>query len=63
MKTPMRRKALAQHYQIGLRTVDKVLNLMRKSGDFEIVEGTIVLADKDEFGWALAHREELREQL
>lgn len=52
---------MAQHYQIGLRTVDKVLNLMRRSGDFEIVEGTIVLVDKDEFGWALAHREELRE--
>lgn len=54
---------MAQHFQIGLRTVDKVLNLMRKSGDFEIVEGTIVLVDKDDFEWAFKHREELREQL
>lgn len=54
---------MAQHYQIGLRTVDKVLNLMRKSGQFEIIEGTIVLVDRDDFGWALNHREELREQL
>lgn len=58
----MRRKTLAKEFDCSLRTVDTVLRLMRKSGQFKIIEGGIVLVDREDFGWAFEHREELREQ-
>ena len=57
----MRRKTLAKEFDISLRTVDNILKLMRKSGKFDIIEGTVVLVDSDDFKWALRNRERLEE--
>ena len=57
----MRRKTLAKTYDVSLRTVDNVLKLMRQSG-YDIPTGSIVLVDSEDFGWALKHRDELRER-
>lgn len=57
----MRRKGLANHFSICLKTVDNVLKLMRRAGGFNIIEGSIVLVDLDDFEYALTHRDELKE--
>lgn len=57
----MRRKGLAKHFSICLKTVDNVLKLMRSAGGFNIIEGSIVLVDLDDFEYALTHRDELKE--